>query len=228
MAGYRLGMMWIHTEEHDMKQKIVVLLSLLLVIVLAACASPAASPTATAVPASTAAPTDAPISAPTETAEGGMEHSMDDTTESDAPYDAMFMDGMTEHHMGAVTMAEQAVTEAEHEELRQFADAIIAAQTTEIQQMADWRATWYPDLPPTEGMMMDMGAMELSTDTTIPFDQRFLDAMTSHHQGAIDMARDALTNAEHEEIKTLAQAIITAQEAEIAQMQAWRTEWFGN
>jgi uncharacterized protein (DUF305 family) len=41
------------------------------------------------------------------------------------------------------------------------------------------------------------------------------------------MAREALEMAEREEIKTLARAIITAQEAEIAQMRQWRFEWFG-
>ena len=72
-----------------------------------------------------------------------------------------------------------------------------------------------------------MGDMEISSDTSQPFDQRFIAAMIGHHNGAISMANDALTNAEHPEIKQLAQAIITAQEAEIAQMQQWNTEWFG-
>lgn len=58
-------------------------------------------------------------------------------------------------------------------------------------------------------------------DGNAPFDQRFLEAMIPHHEGAIAMARDALQKAEHAEIKELAQAIITAQEAEIAQMREW-------
>lgn len=208
-----------------MKQTITLLLTLVLVLFLAACTSTTAAPTP--IPDATdAAPTN-PTASPDD-GMGGTEHNMDGGMNGDAPFDAMFIDGMTEHHQGAITMAEQALAESERPELRDLAEGIIAAQTTEIAQMAEWRQAWYPDLAPTEGMDMGMGDMEVSSDNSIPFDQRFIDAMISHHQGAIDMANEALANAEHEEIKTLAQDIITAQEAEIAQMQAWRSEWFGN
>lgn len=49
-------------------------------------------------------------------------------------------------------------------------------------------------------------------------------AMIAHHKGAIAMAKDAQQNAERSEIKTLADTIITAQEAEIAQMRQWQQE----
>jgi uncharacterized protein (DUF305 family) len=76
-------------------------------------------------------------------------------------------------------------------------------------------------------MGMSMGDMEISTDTSKPFDQRFIEAMIAHHEGAIAMAKDAQQKAEKPEIKTLAQDIITAQEGEISQMRQWQTEWFG-
>ena len=41
------------------------------------------------------------------------------------------------------------------------------------------------------------------------------------------MAKDAQQKAEHEEIKKLADAIITAQDAEIAQMKQWLKDWYG-
>ena len=78
------------------------------------------------------------------------------------------------------------------------------------------------------GMMGGMmGGMMLSGDESVPFDQRFLEAMIQHHQGAIQMAEMALEQAEHEEIRSLAEDIITAQSAEIEQMQAWLAEWYG-
>jgi uncharacterized protein (DUF305 family) len=49
--------------------------------------------------------------------------------------------------------------------------------------------------------------------------------MIPHHQGAIDMANAALKNAKHEEIKTLATAIIASQQKEIDEMKAWLKTW---
>ena len=111
---------------------------------------------------------------------GNMDHSMMQVDPSQ-PFDAQFIDSMLEHHRGAVTMAEQALEQAEHEELRTLAEAIIAAQAQEIEQMTAWRTSWYPDLPPTAGMGMSMGEMTISSDESKPFDQRFLEAMISHH-----------------------------------------------
>jgi uncharacterized protein (DUF305 family) len=58
-------------------------------------------------------------------------------------------------------------------------------------------------------------------------DRRFIDAMVPHHQGAIAMAKVALKNAEHEEIKELSQNIISSQQAEIEELKAIKKEEFG-
>ena len=101
-----------------------------------------------------------------------------------------------------------------------MAEEIIAAQQAEIERMRAWRAAWYPDLPPTAGMSLDMGPMDVAPGET-PFDRRFLEAMIPHHEGAVAMARDALQKAEQREIGELAGAIIATQEAEITQMRQW-------
>lgn len=76
-----------------------------------------------------------------------------------------------------------------------------------------------------EEMMHGMtGGLEgLSGDS---FDRAFLLEMTIHHQGAIEMARQALANAKHEEIKEMAKAIISAQTREIGQMEEWQKSWY--
>ena len=148
------------------------------------------------------------------------------TQTSDAPYDAQFIDGMTIHHKGAVAMAEQALEASQRPEIKELAQTIIATQNPEIEQMAAWRQEWYPDVPTTHGTGGHMGDMELSSDTSIPFDQRFITAMIGHHEGAIAMAKEAQTKAEHAEIKQLAGEIIQAQEAEVQQLQAWQQAWF--
>ncbi len=59
------------------------------------------------------------------------------------------------------------------------------------------------------------------------FDKAFIVGMIEHHQGAINMANVALKNANHQEIKILANDIIAAQTKEIAQMKQWKKAWFG-
>jgi len=154
-------------------------------------------------------------------------HSAHNMANAAVPFDAQFIDGMIVHHEGAVVMAQEALTRSEQPELRALAEAIITAQGPEIEQMQAWRGEWYPDLAATPGMDMPMGDMAVSSDESIPYDQRFLVAMISHHQGAIHMAQDALEKAEHPELKTLAEAIIAAQQAEITQMSGWLEDWFG-
>lgn len=58
-------------------------------------------------------------------------------------------------------------------------------------------------------------------------DERFIDAMVPHHEGAVEMARIALKHAEHPEIRRLAENIITTQRAEIKDLESIKQEEFG-
>jgi uncharacterized protein (DUF305 family) len=73
--------------------------------------------------------------------------------------------------------------------------------------------------------MSDMTA-SLQGKTGDDFDRAFISEMITHHEGAVDMAELALQNAGHSEIKQLAQNIISAQTAEIANMRGWQASWF--
>jgi YVTN family beta-propeller protein len=196
---------------------------LLTALVLSACAQPLSPATlpSTDAPAAGSEATDDIITTPM----ANMDHSaMVDPSE---PFDAQFIDSMIEHHQGAIDMAEMVLEQAEHTELRTLAEGIVTAQTAEIEQLQSWRSEWYLDLPPTSGMQVGMGEMSISDDENVPFDQRFIEAMISHHEGAIAMAEIALEQAEHEEIRTLSKVIIAAQTAEIEQMRGWLAEWYG-
>ena len=57
-------------------------------------------------------------------------------------FDRAFIEGMIVHHEGAVQMAEQAKLNAKHQEIKDMSDAIIDAQTTEINQMRMWQKDW--------------------------------------------------------------------------------------
>ena len=67
---------------------------------------------------------------------------------------------------------------------------------------------------------MSMGTMmeELQGKTVDDFDKVFLQLMRTHHQGAINMANVAKTNAKHAELKAMADDIIKVQQKEIDQI----------
>lgn len=66
-------------------------------------------------------------------------------------------------------------------------------------------------------MHADMMAQVYTGDADVDF----VRGMIPHHQAAIDMAKIVLEHGKHAEIRKLAEAIISAQEAEIAEMNAW-------
>ncbi|PZO03170.1 MAG: DUF305 domain-containing protein [Alphaproteobacteria bacterium] len=65
------------------------------------------------------------------------------------------------------------------------------------------------------GMMQDMPAYEGNADID------FMKQMRGHHQAAIAMARVEIAQGQNAEAKALAQEIVTAQEREIAVIDAW-------
>ena len=74
------------------------------------------------------------------------------------------------------------------------------------------------------GMMSKMGMMLKGLEGD-EFDEAFIRLMIPHHEGAIDMAEEALQSAKHPEMKQLAEDIIEAQQREIDMMKGWLTAW---
>ena len=81
-------------------------------------------------------------------------------------------------------------------------------------------------------MMKNMAVMNDSMVTHLGegdslYDERFIDMMIPHHEGAIQMAQDALRKSQHPEIQHMAAAVIASQQREIDAMKRWRHEWYG-
>jgi uncharacterized protein (DUF305 family) len=163
------------------------------------------------------------------TGSGGMARQM--VTEDGRYTDRAFIDAMVPHHQGAVEMAEVALENAEHREIRDLAEDIVTAQEAEIEELRSIKKAEYgtAEVPSTMNRQ-EMEAMGMTEPGQLarqrPFDKAFIGAMILHHRSAIEMADAALEGSKNPRIRGIAQAIVDAQEHEIAQMRAWRQEWY--
>ena len=76
----------------------------------------------------------------------------------------------------------------------------------------------------SEGMM---NASEMLMEGGEYSDERFIDAMVPHHQGAITMTEVALENAEHPELLQLAENVISTQQSEVEELRTIKEQEFG-
>ena len=145
--------------------------------------------------------------------------------------DRRFIDAMVPHHQGAVEMAEVALPNAEHEQIKQLSRNIISTQRAEIEELKSIKKEEFG----TSRVPMAMSAQEMQmmgmTDpdelaNKDPFDKAFIDAMIPHHRSAIEMAKVAREESEIPEIKELAENIVSAQQKEIELMTRWRQQWY--
>jgi uncharacterized protein (DUF305 family) len=160
--------------------------------------------------------------------------------------DRAFVREMIPHHKMAVEMAKMAKMHGDHAQIRTLASKIITAQNAEIRTLTtvatslgvtaakmpangQMSAQTMRDLDTLgvtmsqSGMMMNMSDL----DGAKPFDRKFIDMMIPHHQGAIRMARAELAKGRNAKLRSIARAIVTAQAAEIRQMNSWRKAWYG-
>lgn len=161
--------------------------------------------------------------------------------------DQQFIIMMIPHHQSAIAMADLALTRAQHPQIKQLAENIKVSQSQEIKEMQTWYQQWYKTAVPKfnghgmggmmhgkgNGMMHGKGGgmMSMETDLTAlrkakNFDQAFIEEMIPHHQMAVMMSQHLIPNSTHPEMKKLAEAIITAQNKEIKEMQEWYQKWY--
>ena len=151
--------------------------------------------------------------------------------------DIMFAQMMIPHHQQAVEMSEMLLAkEGIPAQVVEFAQGVIDAQGPEINRMNAMLEAW-DQQPVTDsggmdhgkmggmsGMMSqeDMTALEEAQGTSAA--RLYLEQMTAHHEGAVDMARDEVADGQNPHAITLAEQVISDQEAEISQMKQMLTD----
>ena len=69
-------------------------------------------------------------------------------------------------------------------------------------------------------------AASSTTAAPVPYDLQFIDMMSKHHRGAIDMAKMAQGKVRNPGLKALVKSIPVDQQKEIDQMKSWRDQWY--
>jgi len=139
-----------------------------------------------------------------------------------------FLTTMVPHHTQALTMAALAPGRAEDERVLGLADRIAAAQGPEVTTMQAWlSAQGLPEADPEAGhdsheSMRGMATPEelfaLESASGADFDRLFLELMTEHHAGALEMA-DAAVGARHPIVTEMVTDTMVSQGAEMNRMQ---------
>ena len=144
--------------------------------------------------------------------------------------DVMFAQMMIPHHEQAVQMSDVVLAkEGLSPEITELATQVKDAQAPEIETMTGWLDAWGE---PVEGHHMESADGEDGMDGMLSEDQMgeleaaegeeaarmFLESMTAHHNGAVDMAQEEIENGENPEAIALAEDIVETQEAEIEEM----------
>ena len=144
--------------------------------------------------------------------------------------DVVFAQGMISHHEQAIEMADIALdpTIGAGEQVRDLATRIKGGQDPEIILMTGWLAAWDQpmqmdssdghDMSSMEGMMSATEMDSLGAMNGAEFDAMWLEMMIRHHGGAILMADDVKAAGSNPDVRALADQVIAAQKAEIAEM----------
>ena len=153
------------------------------------------------------------------------------TSETTATFndaDVTFAQGMLPHHEQAVEMSDDVLTKDDiDEDVRNLATEIKMAQEPEIAQLENWLSQWgtgehnMSDMGGTTGMdgMMSSDDMAMLQDASgVEASKLFLEQMTVHHEGAVDMAQSEIDNGQNADAQAMAATIVTTQTAEITVM----------
>lgn len=82
-------------------------------------------------------------------------------------------------------------------------------------------------MPMNSNMPMNHSGMKSDANAkSAPYDLQFIDTMTAHHSGALDMAKMIDGKTQNAEIIKFGKQIVADQEKEIGQMKEWREKWF--
>ncbi|WP_328890486.1 DUF305 domain-containing protein [Streptomyces sp. NBC_00316] len=148
----------------------------------------------------------------------------DDTPNS---ADFRYVQQMIQHHAQAVELTGLVPSRASSGAVKRLAERISAAQKPEIGAMEGW-LTHHGGRKPQSGhdhagmpgMATQAQLQQLRAAKGKAFDELFLKLMITHHQGAVTMATEALSEGNNVQVEEMAGDVVAQQTVEIDRMRA--------
>lgn len=158
--------------------------------------------------------------------EAAAETGQDTANSADFRYAQM----MIEHHRQALVMTELTPDRASSTSVKRLAERISAGQKPEIGAMEGWlkrnggdERKQHHDHAGMPGMATEAQLKKLRAADGKAFDKLFLELMITHHQGAITMATEALSEGNDVIVEQMANDVVAQQTVEINRMRALMT-----
>ena len=135
--------------------------------------------------------------------------------------DVVFVQNMILHQARTIAMSQLARNQATAPQVKDLAARIEAELSPQTQQMSALLTQWKVPAPTTSGTGgSGNNGQTPGTVSGIAFDRTFLQTMTVDHQGAVDMSQTELGQGTNPATRTLAQQLLSTQQAQISEMQA--------
>ncbi|WP_371129631.1 DUF305 domain-containing protein [Streptomyces sp. TLI_105] len=141
--------------------------------------------------------------------------------------DFRYVQMMTVHHRQALTMTALVPGRASSPQVKKVAERIAAAQRPEIDAMEGWlknnggpREQGVHDHHSMPGMATEAQLKELRAAKGRAFDELFLKLMIAHHEGAVTMAAEVLSEGNNVLVEEMANDVIAQQTSEIDRMRS--------
>ena len=141
--------------------------------------------------------------------------------------DVMFAQMMLPHHEQAVEMSDTLISKGDtvDSDVLALAETIKDEQGPEIDQLTTWLGDWGQDTSASmdhsmDGMMSESDMTALEDAEGAEASRLFLEQMTEHHKGAVDMAQQEVDGGENPDAVEMAKNIVESQTAQIDQMES--------
>lgn len=136
-----------------------------------------------------------------------------DSTATHVQADVVFSQEMITHHQQTIQLAEVGAKSGKSAYVRDLSTKLIAEEKADIDMMSSWLQSWQQPVPPDPTAQM---GSELKAGSG--FDKEWLSALSGHLEHGLMMAETVKKAGKHGPTLELADKIITAQKAELAEI----------